>query len=256
MVAPVKGRLSTLVHDGCVWTVPLVCTFRLLVKNAASLLDKGDPVKLDVEAMLNDLIRSFSLLGSVIDSSNFEFTTDSISSDKGKDQYKIPTDGIDQSKMGIRFAYLSKLNIGKPERRQQMIWPVTVKMEDGKGEGDRGFVHEVGKEDGANPELWSFSNQSPSLMSAATLIKDFAVIAFYWCSADLIASCIRAAFICKRLGKSTSKTLHSFRQLRRGGKLVYREGTDLHQEKPPALFGLKGVGCSFNPGIKLQGSDS
>ncbi|XP_010943003.1 uncharacterized protein [Elaeis guineensis] len=53
-----------------------VCTFRLLVKNAASLLDKGDPVKLDVEAMLNDLIRSFSLLGSVIDSSNFEFTTD------------------------------------------------------------------------------------------------------------------------------------------------------------------------------------
>lgn len=34
-----------------------VCTFRLLVKNAASLLDKGDPVKLEAEAMLNDLIR-------------------------------------------------------------------------------------------------------------------------------------------------------------------------------------------------------
>lgn len=34
-----------------------VCTFRLVVKNAASLLDKNDPVKLEAEASLDDLIR-------------------------------------------------------------------------------------------------------------------------------------------------------------------------------------------------------
>ncbi|CAK7349297.1 unnamed protein product, partial [Dovyalis caffra] len=33
-----------------------VCTFRLIMKNAASLLDKKDPVKLEAEAILNDLI--------------------------------------------------------------------------------------------------------------------------------------------------------------------------------------------------------
>lgn len=34
-----------------------VCTFRLVVNNAASLLDKNDPVKLEAEASLDDLIR-------------------------------------------------------------------------------------------------------------------------------------------------------------------------------------------------------
>lgn len=34
-----------------------VCTFRLIVKNAASLLDDRDPVKLEAEAKLTDLIR-------------------------------------------------------------------------------------------------------------------------------------------------------------------------------------------------------
>nr|XP_010942996.1 uncharacterized protein LOC105060835 isoform X2 [Elaeis guineensis] len=76
-----------------------VCTFRLLVKNAASLLDKGDPVKLDVEAMLNDLIRSFSLLGSVIDSSNFEFTTDR---QKVKDGLMDTISSLDRFEQGIK----------------------------------------------------------------------------------------------------------------------------------------------------------
>ncbi|XP_058081693.1 uncharacterized protein LOC131229715 isoform X2 [Magnolia sinica] len=34
-----------------------VCTFRLIVKNASSLLDDKDPVKLEAEAMLDNLIR-------------------------------------------------------------------------------------------------------------------------------------------------------------------------------------------------------
>ncbi|XP_059636452.1 uncharacterized protein LOC132278627 isoform X2 [Cornus florida] len=39
-----------------------VCTFRLVVKNASSLLDDKDPIKLEAEANLTDLIRSFSSL--------------------------------------------------------------------------------------------------------------------------------------------------------------------------------------------------
>ncbi|KAI4374987.1 hypothetical protein MLD38_012913 [Melastoma candidum] len=42
-----------------------VCTFTLIVKNAASLLDNKDPVKLGAEAVLNDLIRSFSSLNTL-----------------------------------------------------------------------------------------------------------------------------------------------------------------------------------------------
>lgn len=34
-----------------------VCTFRLIVKNAASLLGNKDPVKLKAESLLDDLIR-------------------------------------------------------------------------------------------------------------------------------------------------------------------------------------------------------
>ncbi|KAE8656044.1 putative cytosolic purine 5-nucleotidase [Hibiscus syriacus] len=34
-----------------------VCTYRLIVKNAYSLLEKKNPVKLEAEAMLDDLIR-------------------------------------------------------------------------------------------------------------------------------------------------------------------------------------------------------
>lgn len=49
-----------------------VCTFTLLVKNAASLLDDRDPVKLDTEAKLDKLVRSFTSLGRLLDVSNLE----------------------------------------------------------------------------------------------------------------------------------------------------------------------------------------
>ncbi|EFJ34390.1 hypothetical protein SELMODRAFT_438781 [Selaginella moellendorffii] len=39
-----------------------VCTFRLLVKNAASLLDNSDPVKIKAYLALENLIRSFTYL--------------------------------------------------------------------------------------------------------------------------------------------------------------------------------------------------
>ncbi|CAL9242314.1 unnamed protein product [Arabidopsis halleri] len=39
-----------------------VCTFKLVVKNAASLLDDKDPVKLEAENILDDLVRSFGSL--------------------------------------------------------------------------------------------------------------------------------------------------------------------------------------------------
>ncbi|KAJ0980390.1 hypothetical protein J5N97_008645 [Dioscorea zingiberensis] len=53
-----------------------VCTFRLILKNASSLLDDEDPVKLEAEAKLGDLIRSFSSIGSVIDNSDFQLIDD------------------------------------------------------------------------------------------------------------------------------------------------------------------------------------
>lgn len=36
-----------------------VCTFRLVLKNAASLLENDDPVKLEATAALDNLIRCF-----------------------------------------------------------------------------------------------------------------------------------------------------------------------------------------------------
>ncbi|CAN4122844.1 unnamed protein product [Withania somnifera] len=42
-----------------------VCTFRLVVKNASSLLAEKDPVKLAAETKLIDLIRSFAYLSDI-----------------------------------------------------------------------------------------------------------------------------------------------------------------------------------------------
>ncbi|KAK9270210.1 hypothetical protein L1049_025786 [Liquidambar formosana] len=53
-----------------------VCTFRLIVKNASSLLDDKDPVKLEAEAMLNDLIRSFTSLSSLANETNVQLGSD------------------------------------------------------------------------------------------------------------------------------------------------------------------------------------
>ncbi|KAJ6674359.1 PLASMA MEMBRANE FUSION PROTEIN [Salix viminalis] len=53
-----------------------VCTFRLILKNAVSLLDKTDPVKLEAEAILNDLIRSFTSLDGLANEANAQLASD------------------------------------------------------------------------------------------------------------------------------------------------------------------------------------
>ncbi|CAK9176364.1 unnamed protein product [Ilex paraguariensis] len=52
-----------------------VCTFRLVMKNAASLLGDKDPVKLEAEAVLSDLIRSFSFLNGLASETNMQLTS-------------------------------------------------------------------------------------------------------------------------------------------------------------------------------------
>ncbi|KAF8024328.1 hypothetical protein BT93_F1497 [Corymbia citriodora subsp. variegata] len=52
-----------------------VCTFKLIVKNAASLLANKDPVKLEAEAMLDHLIRSFSSLNGLTSTSDLQDMT-------------------------------------------------------------------------------------------------------------------------------------------------------------------------------------
>ncbi|KAK0577400.1 hypothetical protein LWI29_032504 [Acer saccharum] len=52
-----------------------VCTFRLIVKNAASLLDNKDPAKLEAEAILNDLVRSFTSLNSLVGDTDIQISS-------------------------------------------------------------------------------------------------------------------------------------------------------------------------------------
>ncbi|XP_039053290.1 uncharacterized protein LOC120195292 isoform X1 [Hibiscus syriacus] len=49
-----------------------VCTYRLIVKNAYSLLEKKNPVKLEAEAMLDDLISSFTSLNRLVNESDIQ----------------------------------------------------------------------------------------------------------------------------------------------------------------------------------------
>ncbi|CAL5205348.1 unnamed protein product [Lathyrus oleraceus] len=53
-----------------------VCTFRLVVKNAASLLGKKDPVKLEAEALLDNLIRSFTYISGMASETNIDLASD------------------------------------------------------------------------------------------------------------------------------------------------------------------------------------
>ncbi|KAF6136273.1 hypothetical protein GIB67_042758 [Kingdonia uniflora] len=52
-----------------------VCTFRLIVNNAASLLDDKDSRKLEAEAMLSDLIRSFTSLEGVASDADLQMAS-------------------------------------------------------------------------------------------------------------------------------------------------------------------------------------
>ncbi|RZC14788.1 uncharacterized protein LOC114408641 isoform X4 [Glycine soja] len=53
-----------------------VCTFRLIVKNAASLLGNKDPVKLKAEALLDNLIRSFTSVSGMASKTNIQLASD------------------------------------------------------------------------------------------------------------------------------------------------------------------------------------
>ncbi|CAN6281176.1 unnamed protein product [Urochloa humidicola] len=53
-----------------------VCTFSLILKNAASLLTNKDPLKVEANTRLGELIQSFSDLGTVVENSNFELIGD------------------------------------------------------------------------------------------------------------------------------------------------------------------------------------
>lgn len=53
-----------------------VCTFSLILKNAASLLDDKDPLKVAADTRLAELIQSFSDLRTVVENSNFELSGD------------------------------------------------------------------------------------------------------------------------------------------------------------------------------------
>ncbi|KAL8145033.1 uncharacterized protein LOC141706783 [Apium graveolens] len=52
-----------------------VCTFKLVVNNAASLLDDKDPVKLEAEAKLSDLVRSFTSLSGVANAADIQLAS-------------------------------------------------------------------------------------------------------------------------------------------------------------------------------------
>ncbi|XP_021284482.1 uncharacterized protein LOC110416742 [Herrania umbratica] len=52
-----------------------VCTFRLIVKNASSLLEDKNPVKLEAEAMLDDLISSFTTLNSLANETDIQVSS-------------------------------------------------------------------------------------------------------------------------------------------------------------------------------------
>ncbi|KAH7661024.1 hypothetical protein IHE45_15G035200 [Dioscorea alata] len=76
-----------------------VCTFSLILNNASSLLDDEDPVKLEAEVKLRDLIRSFSSVGSVIDNCDFQLIDDR---QKVKDGLTKTISALDKFEQGIK----------------------------------------------------------------------------------------------------------------------------------------------------------
>ncbi|XP_057727592.1 uncharacterized protein LOC130943638 isoform X3 [Arachis stenosperma] len=76
-----------------------VCTFRLIVKNAASLLGNKDPVKLKAEDLLDNLIRSFTSVTGLASKANIQ-----LSSDRRKiaDAVSETISSLDKFEQGIR----------------------------------------------------------------------------------------------------------------------------------------------------------
>ncbi|KAF2941566.1 hypothetical protein DAI22_03g356700 [Oryza sativa Japonica Group] len=76
-----------------------VCTFSLILKNAASLLTDKDPLKVEADARLAELIQSFSDLGTVVDNSNIELTADR---EKMKDGLLSTVSAIDKFEQSVK----------------------------------------------------------------------------------------------------------------------------------------------------------
>ncbi|KAJ1384947.1 hypothetical protein SESBI_42096 [Sesbania bispinosa] len=76
-----------------------VCTFRLIVKNAASLLGNKDPVKLKAEALLDNLIRSFTSISGLASKTDIQLASDR---EKIADAVSDTISSLDNFEQGIR----------------------------------------------------------------------------------------------------------------------------------------------------------
>lgn len=76
-----------------------MCTFRLIVKNAASLLGNKDPVKLKAEALLDNLIRSFTSVSGMASKTNIQLASDR---KKIADAVSDTISDLDKFELGIR----------------------------------------------------------------------------------------------------------------------------------------------------------
>lgn len=76
-----------------------VCTFRLILKNAASLLDDADPIKLNADATLDNLISSFSSLDDIISSVS---VGSSSNRDVMADAFNQTNNALDNFERGVR----------------------------------------------------------------------------------------------------------------------------------------------------------
>lgn len=76
-----------------------VCTFRLIVKNAASLLGNKDPVKLKAEALLDNLTRSFSTISGMASETNIQLASHR---EKIADAVSDTISDLDKFEQGIR----------------------------------------------------------------------------------------------------------------------------------------------------------
>ncbi|KAA8537627.1 hypothetical protein F0562_027235 [Nyssa sinensis] len=76
-----------------------VCTFRLVVKNASSLLDDKDPVKLEAEADLSELIRSFTSLNGMANQADIQLPS---SRQKVADALMNTISSLDKFEQGIK----------------------------------------------------------------------------------------------------------------------------------------------------------
>ncbi|TVU44802.1 hypothetical protein EJB05_04260, partial [Eragrostis curvula] len=76
-----------------------VCTFSLILKNAASLLSNKDPLKVEADSRLGELIQSFSDLGTVVETSNFELPDDR---EKMKDGLRSTISALDNFEQSVK----------------------------------------------------------------------------------------------------------------------------------------------------------